>query len=352
MKKKIILTGGGTAGHISPILAICEVLKTNHQIDFLYVGGKNNLEKDLAQKNNLPFKGIITGKRRNYFSFSNFIDFFKILIGIIQSYFLILSYKPNIIFAKGGYVAFPLVFTAKLFKIPLVIHESDTMMGKSNRYAVSYARKICLGFPVKYYQDIPMEKAVYTGTPVIKAFFTVAKEKNTRPTILITGGSQGSEKLNNIITEILPELSKKYEIYHIAGEKNILKQREKFSNEHYHPLGFTDNMAELMNKADLIVSRSGANTLAEISALGKPSILVPLLSSHLNHQEINANIYEKANAAVNLSESYLTSSSLGSIINRLMEDEKLRNLLGESAKQFCGKDSVQEIINILFSNMK
>jgi UDP-N-acetylglucosamine--N-acetylmuramyl-(pentapeptide) pyrophosphoryl-undecaprenol N-acetylglucosamine transferase len=352
MKKKIILTGGGTAGHITPILAICEVLKRNHQVEFLYVGGRNNLEKDLAEKNNLPFKGIVTGKCRNYFSFSNFIDFFKVIIGIIQSFFLILSYKPNIIFAKGGYVAFPLVFTAKIFKIPLVIHESDTIMGKSNRYAISYARKICLGFPVKYYRDLPIEKTIYTGTPVVKAFFTDYKEKNSRPTILITGGSQGSEKLNNIITEILPELSENYEIYHLTGEKNIEEQRKKFVNEKYHSLGFTDQMAELMKKADLIISRAGANTLAEISAQGKAVILVPLPSSHLNHQEINANIYEEANAAVNLSESHLTSSSLGSIINRLMEDDKLRGLLGESAKQFSRNDSVQEIIDILFANMK
>lgn len=352
MKKKIILTGGGTAGHITPILAICEVLKRNQQVEFLYIGGRNNLEKEIARKNNLPFKGIITGKRRNYFSFLNFIDLFKVGIGILQARFILKKFRPDIIFAKGGYVSFPLIYCAKSLKIPLVIHESDTMMGKSNRHSVSYAKKICLGFPLKYYEDLPLEKAVYTGTPVVKAFFTAHKEKNIRPTILITGGSQGSEKLNNIITEILPELVRKYEIYHLTGEKNIEEQKNKFSNENYHPLGFTDQMADLMNKADLIISRAGANTLAEISALGKAAILVPLLSSHLNHQEINANIYEEVNAAVNLSESHLTSSSLGSIINRLMEDEKLRSLLGESAKQFSQKDSAQEIIDILFEVSK
>lgn len=353
MKKKIILTGGGTAGHITPILAIAEILKKNHQVEILYVGGKNNLEKELAIKNDLPFKGIFAGKRRNYVSFSNFIDLFKIFFGIIQAYFLLKSFRPNVIFAKGGYVAFPLVYCARKLKIPLVIHESDTMMGKSNRYAVDYAKKICLGFPFKYYENLSLDKAVYTGTPVKKEFFqtgknSLADKKDSKPTILITGGSQGSEKLNQLILEILPNLLEKYIVYHLTGEKNLENCKNKFQNENYKPLGFTDKMAELMSKADLIVSRSGANTLAEISALGKPVILVPLASAHLNHQEINANIYEQANAAVNLNENHLTSSSLKSIIDRLIEDEKLRHLLGQNAKQFSRDDSAQEIIDILF----
>lgn len=346
MKKKFLLTGGGTAGHITPILAISEVLQKNHQIEFLYVGGRSSMEKEIAKKNNLPFYGIITGKRRNYISFQNFVDYFKILFGLIQGYFLLKRFRPNVIFAKGGFVTFPLIYWAKRFRIPLVIHESDTMMGKANLFSIDYAKKICLGFPVEYYENLPLEKLVYTGTPVVKAFFSEKSSKNSKPVILITGGSQGSQKLNEKITEILPELVKQYEIYHLVGEKN--EKEVAFKDANYHPLGFTDKMAELMNQADLIISRAGANTLAEISALGKASILIPLPSSHLNHQEINANIYEKQNAAVNLSENHLTSSSLKSIIDRLMEDNKLRELLGKNAKQFSRPDSAREIVDILF----
>lgn len=351
--KKIILTGGGTVGHISPIIALIEVLKKNSRIDYLYVGSRNGPECEIAKKNQIKFKGIFAGKRRNYSSFSNFIDFFKIIFGLIQAYFILIIFKPDVIFSKGGYVAFPIVFWAKRFKIPLVIHESDTVMGSINVYASKFAKKICVGFPIENYQNtnINFDKLIYTGTPLRKEFYNTKPVKPEKQTILVTGGSQGASKINNLILEILPELVKTFEIYHLIGKNDFenIKAclKAKFSDENYHPMDFTENMADLMNKADLVISRAGS-TVAEISALGKASILIPLPSAHMDHQTKNAQIYADKNAAVLVSEKNLTAGSLLSIIKRLLEDDEFRLLIGHHAKEFATENATQDIIDILF----
>jgi len=350
-KIKILLTGGGTAGHIWPIIAISERLMTNKRVQVLYVGSHSGPEGEIAKRFGVPYRNIYVGKWRSYLSLSNFWDLFKTFFGLIQSYFLLVFFKPDIVFAKGGYVTFPIIYWTKVFKIPLIIHESDLVMGKANRWIGSYAKKICLGFPVQYYQDlkgIDAEKLVYTGTPVRSEFFdkiSIAKEK---PTILITGGSQGSQKINEIISEVLPELVKNYEVYHLSGEKNYEDLKEKFKNPNYHLLGFSLEMPALLRNADLVVTRAGANTLAEISALGKASILIPLVFAQNDHQTENAKIYEKQNAAVVISEKNLTSTSLLSIINRLMEDDDFRKLLGHHAQEFAKKEATFEIVDLIY----
>jgi len=354
--KKVIFTGGGTAGHIYPIIALIEALRSNARVASLYVGSRNGPEKDISIKREIKFKGIFTGKRRNYFSFSNLIDMFKIFFGLIQAYFLLKSFKPDLIFSKGGYVAFPIIFWAKRFNIPLIVHESDSIMGSINIYASRFARKICVGFPIEYYkeqtiQKIPFNKLVYTGIPLRKEFHNLATAKNEKPTILITGGSQGAAKLNSLILEIVPELVKKYEIYHLVGKNDFEEIKEKFQNENYKVIDFSENMPELMNKSDLIISRAGS-TIAEISFLGKASILIPLPTAHMDHQTKNAQIYADKNAAVMLTEKGLTASSLLSIINHLMEDNGFRELIGHHAKEFAVEDSTSEIIDLLFENLE
>jgi len=347
--KKIILTGGGTFGHISPIIALVEVLKKNSRVDYLYIGSRNGPEREISQKNQIKFKGIFAGKRRNYSSFSNFIDYLKIIFGLIQAYFILIFFKPDLIFSKGGYVAFPIVFWAKHLKIPLVIHESDSVMGSINIYSAKFAKKICVGFPLENYQNtkIDFDKLIYTGTPLRKEFYNIEPVKSEKQTILITGGSQGASKINNLVLEILPELVKKFEVYHLVGKNDFENIKSKFSNENYHPIAFTENMAELMNKADLIISRAGS-TVAEISALGKASILIPLPSAHMDHQARNAQIYADKNAAVLVSEKNLTASSLLSIIKRLLEDDRFRLLIGHHAKEFTTESATEDIIDILF----
>lgn len=348
---KIILTGGGTAGHIWPVVAISEILLKNKRLDILYVGSFNGPERKIAADYNIPYKRLITGKRRDYASFNNIIDIIKIVIGLIQAYFLIKFYKPNLIFSKGGYVSFPIVYWAKKLKVPLITHESDVIMGKANAFANSFARKICLGFPLKYYKDIPLEKAIYTGIPVRKEFFTGMPVSRDKPTLLITGGSQGSQKINEVVSEILPELLNKYEIYHLCGENNFDDLNKKIQDQNYHLIAYSTDMVKLMRNTDLIISRAGATTLAEISALGIPSILIPLPSAHADHQNINAKIYAENNAAVTLQEKNLTSSSLLSIINQLMEDKNMLKIIGNHARQFARPDSASEIVDIIFGEL-
>lgn len=347
--KKIILTGGGTVGHISPIIALIEVLKKNSRIDYLYVGSRNGPEKEIAQKNQIKFKGIFVGKRRNYLSFANVSDLFKILLGIISTYFLMVRFKPDVVFAKGGYVTFPVLYWTRHFHIPLVIHESDVKIGKANSWAAQFAQKICVGFPVQYYEDNKQkDKLIYTGIPIDRKFFLKEELKNERPNLLITGGSQGSQRINDLISEIAPELVENYEVYHLCGEKNFKEIESKYTSKHYHLIDYTFQMDQLMKKADLIVSRAGANTLAEISALGKTAILVPLPTAQFDHQNLNAKIYADKNAAVLVSEKNLTASSLLSIIKRLLEDDKFRLLIGHHAKEFATENATQDIIDILF----
>jgi UDP-N-acetylglucosamine--N-acetylmuramyl-(pentapeptide) pyrophosphoryl-undecaprenol N-acetylglucosamine transferase len=348
---RVVLTGGGTAGHIWPLVAVAEALKNNKRVNIKYIGSFSGMEKEIARKNNLAFTGILVGKKRAYFSFMNFIDLFKIIFGLIQTYFILLFYQPNAVMAKGGYVSFPVIFWAKHFKIPLVIHESDILMGKSNKYAAKYAQKICIGFPLQYFKDIPLNKVVYTGTPVRKEFYTSNAEQSNLPTILITGGSQGAQIINETIEQILPQLTEKYQVIFYVGEKNLDHYKDK-QLKNLKIIGFSENIADDMKKADLIISRAGANTLAEISALKKASILIPYAAASNDHQAVNAKVYADAQAAIVISEKYLTSESLLAIINQLMSDSKLLKILGDHAHQFAREDSVGEIVDIIFEVIK
>ncbi len=342
---KIILTGGGTAGHIYPIVAIAQNLKRNSRIKFLYIGSRQGPEKKIASVFEIPFKGLIVGKWRNYASISNFWDLFKTFAGLIQAYFILTAFRPDVIFAKGGFVTFPVLYWARLKKIPVVIHESDVVMGRANVWAAEFAKKICVGFPVKFYQQAPTEKLVFTGIPVRHEFFAPSVSNNP-PVLLITGGSQGAHRINQIIKEILPELLKKYMVWHLSGQADY----EDLKNDHpnYHLEAFSDEMPKLVTRADLIISRAGATTFAEIGAAQKPAILVPLPTAAADHQTANAKVYEEAKAAVVISQNALTSSSLLSIINRLMEDKEILKLLGHHAGQFAQRDAAGQIVDVLF----
>lgn len=348
---KILLTGGGTAGHAWPIILICQSLIKNKRAKILYVGSRQGIEKYLVKNQPIAFKSLITGKRRPYFSLSNYWDFFKIFIGLIQSLWVILSFRPDVIFAKGGYVSFPIIFWLGFFKIPLVIHESDVVFGQTNLWAAKYARKICLGFPLEEYSEIqkklPLEKMVYTGVPVSREFLQTAVRMENHAKILITGGSQGSSKINDLISEILPELLSKFEIYHVAGKRDFKKLSQNKSTN-YHLFDLTFDLAKLLRDADLVISRAGANTLAEIAATGIPSIIIPLETAKGEHQTANARVFQKRNAAVVLSEKNLTPNSLLAIVNNLMADENLRKLIGHHARSLFQPKAAMEIIDILF----
>ncbi len=358
---RILLTGGGTAGHAWPIILIAQSLSRNRRAKILYVGSRQGIEKEIiknfAEKHSdfsLDFKPLIVGKIRPYFSLSNYWDMFKTFIGIIQSLLIIITFRPDVIFAKGGYVTFPVIFWLGLFKIPLVIHESDVIMGRANLFASKFATKICLGFPIEYYQGkdkILLEKLIYTGTPVSPDFSQTPLKVGGKPKILITGGSQGSSRINQTILEILPKLLEKYEVYHIIGSRGFAEfnKNDLTGKVGYHLYEFTIELPALMRDADLVISRAGAGTLMEISASAKPSIIIPLMTEVSEHQEANAQIYQQNNAAVVLKEENLTSNSLLAIIDDLISDEKLRELLAHHAHSFYQSKSTEEIIEIIFT---
>lgn len=348
---KVLLTGGGTAGHAWPVILVAKSLQKNKRAQILYVGSRQGIEKKLARDFQIPFRAILSGKKRNYFSLSNFWDFIKLFFGIVQAFFIILFFRPDVIFAKGGYVTVPIIFLMKFFKIPLVLHESDVVVGKANLWAKKYASKVCLGFPIEYYQNIDIEKSVYTGIPIEPAFLETAIRAGERPKILITGGSQGSSKINDLIGEILPDLIQKFEIWHLSGERDFQKLA-KFQNPFYHLFDFSYQMPKFMRDADLVISRAGASTLMEIAAVSKPSIIIPLEGSAGEHQVANARVFEKLNAAVVVSEKNLTANSLKAIIENLIADESTRNLLCHHAHSFFQKEAVESIVSCIFEATK
>lgn len=349
---RILLTGGGTAGHAWPVVLVAQSLRKNKRVQILYVGSRQGIEKNLAQEFKIPFLAVLSGKRRAYFSFSNFWDLFKIFLSIIQSFFILIFWRPKVIFAKGGYVTVPIIFWLRFFKVPLVIHESDVVMGRANLWALKYAKKVCLGFPLEYYnQNLPVGKLIYTGIPVHPDFLQTPIRTGERPKILITGGSQGSSKINNLIFEILPDLLERFEIWHLSGVRDFEKLSQ-FKNPYYHLFDFSYQMPKFMRDADLVVSRAGANTLTEIAATGRPSIIIPLETAAGEHQEANAQVFQKMNAAVVLSEKSLTVNSLKTIINNLIDDQEMRSLLGHHAHSFFQKKSAEEIVDCIFEAAK
>jgi len=345
---RVLLTGGGTAGHTWPLVLVAKSLLTNRRASLLYVGSRQGIEKKIVRDFKIPFKGLIIGKRRTYFSFANWWDLIKILVGIIQGFFVLLFFKPDVVFAKGGYVTIPIIFWLKLFRIPLVIHESDAVIGRANLWAGKSAKKICLGFPIEVYeQNLPLEKLIYTGTPVSQEFFQTPIKTGDKLKLLITGGSQGSQKINGLIFQILPNLLKKYEVWHLAGQ-SLYDDLSKVDSSNYHLYKFTYDLPKYLRDADLVISRAGASTLSEISAASKAAIIIPIGASSGNHQVANAKVYAEKNAAVVLTEKNLSAPSLESIINSLMCDQKMRELLGHHAHSLYQKDATGLIIEEIY----
>ena len=345
---KILLTGGGTAGHAWPVILVGSSLKKNRRADILYIGSRQGIEKELAKKFEIPFIKIHSGKRRTYLSISNVWDIFKIFLGIIEAFFILIWFRPQVIFAKGGYVTVPILWWLKVFKIPLVIHESDVVMGRANLWISRKASKICLGFPIEFNKDnLPLDKLVYTGIPVQTDFLQTQIMSGERPKLLITGGSQGSSKINDLIYEILPDLLTKYDVSHLTGKRDYEKFKT-FQDTHYHLYDFTLEMPKLMRDADLVVTRAGAGTLMEVAATSKPAIIIPLESAAGEHQEANAQVFTSKNAAVVVSEKNLTANSLRTIVDNLIQDKEMRQLLSHHAKSLYCQNATEDIIDIIF----
>lgn len=374
---KILLTGGGTGGHFYPIIAIAEqinlLVKENHLLSpQLYYMSSEPYNEGLLYEKNIIFKPVTSGKIRTYFSILNFFDLFKIAWGAVTAVWKIYWLYPDVIFGKGGYASFPALFAGRILRIPVIIHESDTVPGRVNAWAGKFARRIALSYAdgAKYF---PAGKTAYTGNPIRKeiedplsvgAHEFLHLDKNI-PTIFILGGSQGARLINDCVLDSLPELVKKFQIIHQVGRKNIKVIEEtrdvilhnNIYKDRYKPFDYLNLLSLRMSAgaSDIIVSRAGS-TIFEIASWGKPSIIIPITNSNGDHQRQNAYAYARTGACSVIEEKNLTSHILVSEIERLVSDTQSKEKMGIAAKAFARKDSArliaEEILSIALSNEK
>lgn len=306
--KKIVLTGGGTAGHVTPNIALIPELRKDGW-DISYVGTEKGIEHELIEREGVPYYSVRSGKLRRYLSKENVKDAFKVLGGISDAKKVLKEIKPDVIFSKGGFVAVPVVIAAGKLGIPVVAHESDMTPGLANRLAMPYAKTVCTTFPetVKYVKD---GKGVYTGSPIRKELFDSSREKGLRycgfnsekPVILSMGGSLGAVKINNALRAALPSLLKDFQIVHLCGKGNVDKSLE--GTKGYKQFEYVnEELKDIFAAADVIISRAGSNSISEFLALKKPCLLIPLsANASRGDQILNAESFEKQGFAKVLNE--------------------------------------------------
>lgn len=348
--KKIILTGGGTAGHVTPNIALLPGLKKlGYEIH--YIGSYDGIEKKLIEEYNIPYYGISSGKLRRYFDVKNFSDPFKVLKGYGQAIRLIKEIKPDVIFSKGGFVSVPVILAAKHCNIPAIIHESDLTPGLANKLAIPAAQQVCCNFPetLKY---LPAEKAVLTGSP-IRAELMSGNRINAlelchftanKKVILVVGGSTGSQVINTAVREALPELCQQYQVIHLCGKGNLdpsLEGREGYAQFEYAKKELSDFFA----LADLVISRAGANAICEILALHIPNILIPLsASASRGDQILNARSFEKQGFSYVIEEEQLSNTTLTEAIRHVTENRQSYVTAMESSQQLNSIDTIIGLI--------
>lgn len=324
--KKIVLTGGGTAGHVTPNIALIPELK-KAGYDVHYIGSYDGIEKKLIERLGIPYYGISSGKLRRYIDIKNLSDPFKVIKGFAQARHLLGKIKPDVVFSKGGFVSVPVVVAAKTRKIPCIIHESDMTPGLANKICIPCATRVCTNFP-ETMKHIPAQKAVLTGSPIREELFHGDKEKglrfcgfdNSKPVILIIGGSLGAVAVNNAVRSILPTLLEKYQVIHLCGkgktDESLLNTKGYVQYEYIQ-----DELPDLMAAADLIISRAGANAICEILALRKPNILIPLSAeASRGDQILNAASFEKQGYSIVIQENEITDDKLLEAVNKADKD--------------------------------
>jgi len=373
---KIAFTGGGTGGHFYPIIAVAQ--KVNQVIDKehilsakLYYLSDSPYDKEMLLQNGILYEEINSGKMRKYFSFLNFLDIFKTFFGVINATFKMFSLYPDVVFGKGGYASFPTLLAARILRIPVVIHESDSAPGRVNKWAGHFAKRIAVSFPeaVDYF---PKKNVAWTGQPIRSEIEHPATKKEALdyfkleeglPVIFILGGSQGAELINNTILDALPRLTKNYQIIHQTGIKNfknvsgqaevVLTDSDQKSR--YLPIAYFNPLQMKMaaGAASIIVSRAGS-TLFEIASWGVPSILVPFTNSNADHSRKNAFSYARAGACSVIEEANMTANILSSEIDRILSDKEGYEQMKKDTKTFnktgAAEKIARELINIALSH--
>ncbi|MBO4591396.1 MAG: undecaprenyldiphospho-muramoylpentapeptide beta-N-acetylglucosaminyltransferase [Eubacterium sp.] len=347
--KKIVMTGGGTAGHVTPNIALIPKLK-EMGYDISYIGTYDGIEKKLIEDIGIPYYGISSGKLRRYFDLENFTDPFKVLKGLFQAKKLMKKLKPDVVFSKGGFVTVPVVLAAAARKIPVVIHESDMTPGLANKIALPRASRICCNFPET--QALFSDRATVTGTPIraelfsgdADAAFTYCKFTEKKPTILVIGGSTGAKIINETVWTILDDLLKSYNVIHICGKGNTKPELDGKSG--YAQFEYVKKeLADMFALADIAISRAGANAICELLALKKPNILIPLSkAASRGDQILNAKSFKKSGYSVVIEEEELTGEKLLKSVDKVIADkDKYINTMNGSD----GSDSIKMITDMI-----
>lgn len=350
--KKIILTGGGTAGHVTPNLALIPSLKElGYEIH--YIGSYQGIERKLIEEAGIPYDGISSGKLRRYFDIKNFSDPFRVVKGYGEALKLLKKHKPDIVFSKGGFVAVPVVLAAKHYKIPVIIHESDMTPGLANKLCIPSAKKVCCNFP-ETLNYLPEEKAVLTGSPIRKELLQgdrlsglqYAHLSANKPVIMVIGGSLGSVTVNTVVRSILKKLLEQFQVIHICGKGNL--DESLIGTTGYVQYEYVDApLKHLFAVADLVISRAGANSICEILALRKPNILIPLsAAASRGDQILNAKSFEKQGFSTLLEEESLNEDSL---YQAIVSTYNRRQEFTTNMEQSTLNDAVGTIITLIES---
>ena len=351
--KKIVLTGGGTAGHVTPNIALIPTLQ-DRGYEISYIGSKDGIEKKLIEELGIPYYGISTGKLRRYLSVDNLKDPFKVVHGIREAKKLMKELSPDIVFSKGGFVAVPVVLAASSRHVPAIIHESDMTPGLANKICIPKAVKVCCNFP-ETKDKLPEGKAVVTGTPIRSELFSgdalsameFCKFSEARPTLLVIGGSTGALHVNEAVWHCLDRLTEKYNVIHLCGKGKMNPELE--GHAHYVQFEYIkQELKDLFALADVVVSRAGANAICELLALRKPTVLIPLpLSASRGDQILNAESFEKQGYAKVLQEEDLTDDTLFNAVDEVFRNHEIYIKAMELSNQ---GDSIKMIADLIDAN--
>lgn len=353
--KRIILTGGGTAGHITPNLALLPYLK-EAGFEVSYIGSKNSIESRLVPEAGIPFQAISTGKLRRYLSLQNLTDPFRVINGINEAKKIIREFKPDIVFSKGGYVGLPVAVAAKKCHVPVILHESDMTPGLANKLCLPYAEKICCNFP-ETVKVLPPEKAVLTGSPIRDEILKGDPEKgleichfqHNKPVIMVIGGSLGAAAINEVVRKALPVLLKDFQIVHLCGRGKLDESIPK--TEGYIQFEYvTDDLKHLFAMTELVISRAGANSICELLALKKPNLLIPLTKGSRGDQILNAASFEAQGFSSVLSEKDLTPEALVERVTELYFTRQTYLDAMSKSVQGNANRKITELIRTMVSN--
>ncbi|WP_199613803.1 undecaprenyldiphospho-muramoylpentapeptide beta-N-acetylglucosaminyltransferase [Paenibacillus alkalitolerans] len=348
--KTIVFTGGGSAGHVTPNLALMHRLgQLGWEIK--YIGSAMGIEKDIIEREGVPFYPISSGKLRRYFDLKNVKDPFRVLKGVYESYRLLRRLKPAIVFSKGGFVSVPVVIGSRMNKVPVIIHESDITLGLANKISIPFATKVCVTFPESL-QHVQKDKAVLTGLPIREHIrsgkasrgYQLCNFHSQKPVILVMGGSLGSQAINQAVRGNLERLLAQFQIVHLCGKGHMAE--ELANTRGYNQFEYVnEELPDILAMTDLVVSRAGATSIYEFLVLEKPMLLIPLsLQASRGDQILNAASFRKAGYADVLSEETLTADTLVERVEALYANRETYKAAMQSRNESDAVASIVELI--------